>query len=205
MSTGQHPKKKHKPKPRIINDNTSREIVKYTPTQKAQENQNFINTVNQSQVNPVNPIDVIIDTVPNDLDSSIQYPVKYTLNIPQRYFMQFESARHVLYNPDNKLTLIDFYLFHYLCDHYSQFNQFFIAAPFWYSINQDMQRLKLTYSQQSIKNSLTKLHKAKLILKMSKGCYAINKILIFTGPLNQRVNEIQNQFINQISKSVDHQ
>ncbi len=191
--------KKSKRKYVVVDNSLLPEVVNHQ-SKKSDQMTRFIDKMNKisstKKTQSGKKLSVIIDLVPDKDDPSIVYPIRKDMTLPSSFFMQFDNTRFILHHPSNKLTMIDFYLFNYLCDHYAEFKQFFIGKPFWDDIEADMQSLELNYTQKSLQNSLAKLHKATLILKMAKSCYSINKILIFKGSLETMPNQIKDQYQN---------
>lgn len=180
----------------IIEHSMVPEVVNHILSPEAQKLSEFISYINKLAKDQFGiKIPIMIDSVQDNHDPSITYPINQDVNIPSTYFMQFSQTRHILHHNTAKLSSIDFYVLHYLCDHFSESKEFFISHSFWNEIQSDMDMLQLTYSAKSIHNSISKLTKLNILLKMAKSCYSINKLLIFAGPLSLRPQSIKDQFV----------
>ncbi len=142
-------------------------------------------------------VTVNIDAVQDNDDPSIIYPIQHETIIPAKYHMQFNSTRKVLFFKENDLTMLDHYLFHYLCEEFAEHHKFYINSDFWELLLKDIEEMNLSYSQNSFRNSLARLVKSKLIFKVKKGIYVLNKAYIFAGPLINRLPSIEEQFNSQ--------
>lgn len=139
-------------------------------------------------------INLTIGRTSDGCDPATYYPLQSQIPIPERYHMQFESTRRILFSPENKLSNRDLYLFHFLCEKFAEHLKFYVNAEFWAQVQKDMECMGIGFAKGSVANSLSKLVKCSLILKHEKGIYSLNKILIYAGPLSSRISSIQNQF-----------
>lgn len=183
----------------VINDSSHYKVVNHLIVDKEvirrSEILDHITVLNKEL--PSSSIPLVIDKI-IDKDDNIIHTYHKQVSVSEQFCFLYKHTRNIICNKNNKLTAIDIYLFLYLCDNFANQKEFFVNPSFWRDINQDMVILDLNYTKPSLLNSLSKLTKTEIILKISKACFSINKIFIFSGQLDQRHKQIQEQYLNTI-------
>lgn len=186
-------KRKKRPLPTLVNDDHMPEVKKHILSSNAQQMADFITDLNEKNKSG-RELSIIIDTVQDNDYDDIKYPIHKSALISSKYHMHFQNTRKILYDPKNKLTYLDIYVFHYLCEMFADYKRFYVNQVFWEDIKNDMEGIGVNFNINSIHNSLSRLKKATIILSIGKGCYTLNKILVFSGDLNTREEAIKNDF-----------
>lgn len=123
-----------------------------------------------------------------------QEVIKAFSHISNTFSMIFGNARKLLCNDMHGLSAVDFYMFLFLCEHYSNKDTFDVGPEFMKQIKLDLAFVNASYSDRSIKESINKLFKVGFLFKQGKGLYSVSKTIAFAGNTAGRAKAIEEQY-----------